>query len=208
MLPNLILHEKVLLLIVNTTNMKTLKLLILSLALTAVTGITKAQLTPSLVFAGNDLIWYGLDFTEARFIGKFDQGFNQNQVSAQEIVSKYIPAWNRLVIEEPRNFDIKSAFRKNNIYYDTKPVDSLNSKINPEGILTYNSYVLMKDKLPSMIKAYPEGDKKTGVALVFIVESFDKSYRKGNYWIVFFDIQSRKILFSDYCSGSPSGFGL
>ncbi|MBL7931607.1 MAG: hypothetical protein JNL60_06890 [Bacteroidia bacterium] len=66
----------------------------------------------------------------------------------------------------------------------------------------------MKDKLPTMVKAYPEGDKKEGLGLVFIVESFDKSYHRGNYWIVFFDIQSRKILFSDYCSGSPSGFGL
>jgi len=104
--------------------------------------------------------------------------------------------------------DLKAAFRKTNIYYDIKPVETLNAKINPEGVFTHNSHMIMKDKLPGMIKAYPEGDKKTGTGLVFIVESFDKSYRKGNFWVVFFDIQSRKILFSDYCSGIPSGFGL
>lgn len=188
--------------------MKSLKQISLALILMVCGIAVQAQQTPAKVFSGSDLVWYGLDFTEARFIGKFEQGFDENRVSGSDLINKYIPSWNKLVLEEPQNFDLKNSFRKTNIYYDIKPVESLNAKINSEGILTYNSYMLMKDKLPGMVKAYPEGEKKEGLGLVFIVESFDKSYRKGNFWIVFFDIQSRKILFSDYCSGTPAGFGL
>lgn len=186
--------------------MKILQLFLLSLLVNST--FINAQLTPASVFTNNTLIWYGLDFTEARFIGKFDQGFDHNAVSANELITKYIPAWNKLILEEPRNFDLRSVFRKSNIYYDIKPVESGNVKIKAEGILSYNSYMLMKDKLANMIKAYPEGEMKEGLGLVFIVESFDKSYHKGSYWVVFFDIKSKAILFTDYCSGPPSGFGL
>jgi hypothetical protein len=188
--------------------MKTLRIFCLTAILLGYQFRAGAQLTPASVFTNNELIWYGLDFTEARFIGTFDEGFNRNHVSANELISTYMPAWNRLVLEEPMNFNLQSTFRKSSVYYDIRPVESLNARIKAEGIVTYNSYVLMKDRLAAMVKAYPEGDKKEGLGLVFIVESFDKSYRKGNYWIVFFDIRSRKILLSDYCSGAPVGFGL
>ena len=133
--------------------MKTLKFLSLTLVLLAYNYTSNAQVTPANVFTSSELVWYGLDFTEARFIGKFEQGFDENQVSASEMIHRYIPAWNKLVLEEPRNFDLKSAFRKNNVYYDIKPVENLNSKINPDGIFTYNNHIIMKDKLAGMIKA-------------------------------------------------------
>lgn len=189
--------------------MKTLKTLLVVISL--IFGITEqghAQLSANSIFTNNELVWYGLDFTGAKFIGKFDEGFDSKPTSATELISWYIPAWNRLVLEEPRNFDLKSTFRKTSIYYDIQPVESLNSKMKPEGLLTYNSHMLLKDKLAGMISAYPEGSRKEGLGLVLIVESFDKSYRKGNYWVVFFDIKTRTILFSDYCSASPTGLGL
>lgn len=189
--------------------MKNLRTLVIITALTvSFSGTCQVQLSANTVFTDNALVWYGLDFTKARFIGKFDEGFDSKPTSANELISGYIPAWNRLVVQEPRNFDLKNTFRKTSIYYDLQPVDSVNSKIKPEGILTYNSYMLHKDQLAAMIAEYPEGSRKDGLGLVFVVESFDKSYRKGNYWVVFFDIKTRKILFSDYCSASPAGFGL
>jgi len=189
--------------------MKTFKTLLITAGLVLPFPETNfAQLSANVIFTNNELVWYGLDFTGAKFIGKFNEGFDSRPTSANELISSYIPAWNRLVLEEPRNFNLKSTFRKTSIYYDIQPIESLNSKIKPEGILTYNSHMLHKDQLAAMVSAYPEGSRKEGLGLVFIVESFDKSYRKGNYWVVFFDIKTHKILFSDYCSSSPAGFGL
>ncbi|PBQ30531.1 hypothetical protein CNR22_01685 [Sphingobacteriaceae bacterium] len=189
--------------------MKTFKMLLLITTLVvSLSQTSHAQLSANAIFTNNELVWYGLDFTGAKFIGKFDDGFDSKPTSANELISYYVPAWNQLVLDEPRNFDLKNTFRKTSIFYEIQPVANLNSKINPEGILTYNSCMLHKDQLGAMVSAYPEGSRKDGLGLVLIVESFDKSYRKGNFWVVFFDIKTHKILFSDYCSGAPSGFGL
>lgn len=160
------------------------------------------------IFCTNNLVWYGLDFSEAKFIGRFDQGYGIRSVNESEIVNKYIPAWNELIVIEPWNFQLKSTFRKTSIYYDLEPVAKRNASIKTEGLFSYNTHFLPKDHLDKMIASYEGGDKNEGLGLVFIVESFDKPNRTANFWIVFFDIKTKSVLLSEYCSGEPVGFGI
>jgi hypothetical protein len=172
------------------------------------TGTCFGQLSSKDIFENHELVWYGLDFSQAKFVGKFDQGFGRNPVNEFEIINKYIPAWNSLVVVEPRNFDLENTFWKKTVYYDLKPVEALNAKIKPEDVYTYNSYTLDKGKLEPLIQSYADGDKKEGLGLVFVVESFNKPMLEASYWIIFFDIRTKKILLSERCAGKPSGFGL
>ena len=160
------------------------------------------------IFTSDEVVWYGLDFSNAKFIGKFNHDLSQIPVSEFELVTKYIPAWNALVIMEPNNFDLKNAFRKKSIYNDLNPVKTRNDRINVEGIKTLNSHLIAKSEIPKMISEYKDGDKHEGLGLTFIVESFDKSNELGSFWVVFFDIKTKLVLFSEHCSGEPLGFGL
>jgi len=49
----------------------------------------------------------------------------------------------------------------------------------------------------------------TGTGIVFIMELFDKTEKKGYGYmhVVFFDIQSKNVLLSTRMSGKASGFG-
>jgi hypothetical protein len=55
---------------------------------------------------------------------------------------------------------------------------------------------------------YTKGNKKEGLGLSFIIESFDKPNARASLWVVFFDIESKKILLSKHCVGKPVGFGI
>jgi hypothetical protein len=167
----------------------------------------KAQLSAKDIFERRDMVWYGLDFSNAKFIGVPVCDFGK-KINEFDLVHKYIPAWNTLVIMQPNAFRLKSTFWKTDIYNDLKPVESMNEKIKPEEIYTLNSHYISKDLLEAKIQAYPQGDKKEGLGLVVVVESFDKPNHLGNYWVVFFDIQTKKILLSEHCSGKPVGFGM
>src|SRR5690349_21636929 len=85
-------------------------------------GILTAQLNSSDIFKEDAIVWYGLDFSRAKFIGKFDQGAGINSINEFELINKYIPAWNELVINQPERFDLKRVFRKNYIYNDLTSV--------------------------------------------------------------------------------------
>ena len=167
-----------------------------------------SQLTTRNIFTSDEMVWYGLDFSEARFIGLFDQISGYDPVSSFELVNKYIPAWNELVLDEPWNFDLKCTFRKKSVFYDICPVESLNRIVKIDSVSKLSTYSLPKDRLDRMIMSYPEGLKKEGLRLVFIVESFNKTVSRASYWMVFFDIKTKKILLSEYCHAAPKGFGV
>lgn len=191
----------------NTMKTKTIKHLILTILMVTF-NLSYSQVNTKDVFTSKELVWYGLDFSNARFIGKFNHDFSSRPVSEYELINKYIPAWNSLVIMEPDNFDLKSAFRKKTVYNDLKPVSRKNEAIKEEGIITLNSYSITKDRISQIVSSYAEGDKQEGLGLTCIVESFDKANGQGNFWIVFFDIKTRQVLFSERCSGAPVGFGI
>lgn len=167
-----------------------------------------AQLKTKEVFNEGDMVWYGLDFSKSKFVGDFESIKGALPINSNELVNKYIPGWNQLIVNEPANFDLKSAFQKKNVIYDMAPVESLNAKIPTQDLITMNSNSISSADLSQMILNYKSGIKTSGLGLVFIVESFDKTKILASLWVVFFDIETKKILLSKHCEGKPAGFGL
>ncbi len=167
-----------------------------------------SQIKTKEIFTSGEMVWYGLDFSNARFIGKFNHDFSHRSISDFELVTKYIPAWNSLIIMEPHNFDLKNTFKKQIVYNDLTAVNARNEAIKQDGILTLNSHFISKSDLNGIIAGYKDGTKTEGLGLTIVVESFDKANRQGNFWIVFFDIKTKLVLLSEHCSGEPVGFGV
>jgi hypothetical protein len=168
----------------------------------------EAQLTRSDIFSKKDMVWYGLDFSLAKFVGKFDQGANIDPANGFELVNKYMPGWNTLVPLEPQNFELGSTFWKTDVYYDLKQVAKNNKEINPADVMSYNKHQVAKEEVERLLSKYSLGDKKSGLGLVFVVESFDKSAELATYWVCFFDIQTKKVLLIEHCGAKPAGIGI
>ncbi len=186
-----------------------MKKIILSLLLiTAATSF--AQFTAKDVFSSKSIVWYGLNFSEARMIGQFDQAMGAGPASASDLKNKWIPGWNALIQTEQKNYKIKEAFQKDDVFYDVTPTDKQNYDINNNELMSFNSYVF-KDaqKTASTIVSKLSGSQKTeGIGVTFIVESFNKSSDEAVIYVTVFDINTKNILILERMVGKPMGIGL
>jgi hypothetical protein len=162
----------------------------------------------SKVASATEIVWFGLDFTKAKFVGQFDQGMGAMPATGGDMRNKWIPQWNALIQNEQQNFDMKKALKVDNFYYDIANMNTLNSKINPDAIMDVNPTKISKSDIEGMVKKYEATDKKDGVGLAFIVENFNKGAQMADVYVTFFDIATKKVLICEKLSGGARGAGM
>ncbi|MBK7667332.1 MAG: hypothetical protein IPJ32_08280 [Sphingobacteriaceae bacterium] len=99
------------------------------------------------MFSATEIVWFGMDFTKAKFVGQFDQGMGAMPATGGDMRNKWIPQWNALIQNEQQNFDIKKALNKESVYYDIATINTLNSKIDPDGCMDVNPGKLKNHQL-------------------------------------------------------------
>jgi len=156
----------------------------------------------SSVFNTHEVTWFGVDFSNAKFIGP--EGFS-NPV---EIVDRFFDSWNNLVVSEQKKYDIKKHFRKRYVEYDLSIVKERNSSVDPDDLVleSYESHELSMEDIRQIISEY--NSNRSGLGLVFIVETFNKPRDLGTMYVTFFDIKTGKVLFTEKLSGKAGGIGL
>lgn len=164
-----------------------------------------AQKQLSDVFEKGDVVWFGLDFSQAKFV----QILNE-QGSETEIVEKWIPAWNNLMVSEPGKYDFAKTFKKEQVVYAIETAARINDQIAPEGLLVSSCPDLEAPEalVADLIKAYDTGSVTEGLGLVFVVTCFNKGTVQGSMYLTFFDIASREVLLCEKMTGRAAGFGI
>ncbi len=182
--------------------MKKVILSFMTIALAA--GSALAQFTTKDVFTKDEIVWYGIDFSKAKLIGQFAEGMGiGGEKKGNELKTKFIPAVNMAVVNSPKKYPLKEAMDKASVYFDIKAVEESNSKIDADGLQSMNPSKLAKEDAEKVVASYSVGDKKEGIAMVMVVENYDKTNKVGTYWVVFFDIKTKSILFSEHVEGKP-----
>ncbi len=171
------------------------------LVLLAIPFATNAQ-SASSVFNTNEVTWFGVDFSNSKFIGP--EGFS----NPFEIVDRFFDSWNNLIVSEQKKYDIKKHFRKRYVEYDLSIVKERNSSVDPDDLVleSYESHELSMEDIRQIISEY--NSNRSGLGLVFIVETFNKPRDLGTMYVTFFDIKSGKVLFAEKLSGKAGGIGL
>ena len=78
-----------------------MKKIILSLLVTASCSVF-SQNTAKDFFTKNEMVWFGINFSEAKMVGQFDQGMGAAPATGSDIKNKWISGWNGIVIAEPK----------------------------------------------------------------------------------------------------------
>lgn len=176
--------------------------------LSVIWGISLKSQDNGKVFSANEIVWFGLDFTKAKFVGQFDQGMGAAPANGTDMKNKYIPAWNSLIVAEQQNFDFKKAFGKESVFYDNENMNTLNSKIDAGSCMVNNPGSIERNTIDAMVKKYAGKDKKDGVGLAFIIENFNKGTQTANIYVTFFDIATKKVLLCEKTEGKAVGVGI
>lgn len=154
------------------------------------------------IFAADEIVWAGIDFSEARLIGS--EGFSD----PYDIHRRFFSAWNNLILSESDKYNIREFYKKKDVINDLSVVNERNEMPDPDELVINESYSFEEGRVEAIVKEYDLKKKEDGVGLVYIVESFDKTGVLATVNVVFFDIQTRKILWKEQYQEKPGGFGL
>jgi hypothetical protein len=143
------------------------------------------------------LAWYGIDFSAAKFILVSEP--------ASDIVNRYLPAINIVVLAEPEKYDIKKYFGAREIEISIDAVTKNNAAIDPSSINANSDQSLDPKNISSIVKKYAKGEPGTG--LVFIAENLNKVTQTGTFYVCLFDTGSGEIIEMKRLSAKAAGFG-
>ena len=153
-------------------------------------------------FKQSGITWYGIDFSRVKMIGP---GFN----NPNDIKMNYFTSWNNLILNESEKFNLYNFLHKTKVDYNLELVTKSNSLVDETKMVTYNSVTtpLEEVDLSNIVAGYDFGDVE-GYGTLLVVESFNKIEQKGTFYIVFFDIKTKKVLVTKQLSGMARGVGL
>jgi hypothetical protein len=150
-----------------------------------------------------EITWLGIDFSKATFTRK---GFD----IPNDVLQLYLNEWNALIISDQKKYDIRVAFRKPVVHFDSSFIKKQN-KLH-KGDTLIRDVVRVKNLLnENLIANYaqqitlPELSK---YALFFMVESFDNTIKKGSVWVNIIVRDTKELVFCDKFTESPSGFNI
>ncbi len=184
-----------------------MKNLLLFAMLTLGVGIFAADKTKSAFAAADKVVWAGLDYSQARFIGPGEFA------NPEGIFPGMLDAWNNLVLQERLRFMEKDLGKT--IVTDIAGIMGVNKSASARQIVNSpgasdtirDSHITM-DAITKSVRAY-KLENKSGVAVVFIVDRLIKLDKKGEgaVYVVAFDIGTREVLSSERITGRATGFG-
>jgi len=138
------------------------------------------------------VFWFGLDFSNAKFVGPFP--------NRDDIKSSYLEAWNSYII----NYNLLFYYKINPFVYDLSVIKKRNKAIIEDDLFSMLDQSLTKDSIQKIINEYNPLIKK-GKGLVLIVEGFNKNLEQASIWFTYFDIQTRRIIYTEKILGIAKG---
>jgi hypothetical protein len=184
------------------------KLFIVLLLGVSVCAIAQKKYSAKDFFAENTIVWYGIDYSKSRFVGSFAQFQDAGTIDGTTLKNKYFPGWNNLVLNERKKYDLARFFKKESVYYDLTPVEKINETTDADKVMQNNDYTLSESEISKMVARYKGGDKNEGIGVVFITESYNRAAESASYYVVIFDVASKKVLITDKFKEKPGGIGI
>ncbi len=149
------------------------------------------------------VVLLGLDFTQCKFIGK--TAFS----NPEGLKNHAIKGWNRFFATEPAKYSLQDALGLKDKYY----YNSINYfiKRNHEQVNTFRNvtdedYELTPEQIAENVKTYTTFEKE-GLAVSFVVESFNKLKSEAHVWVTFISLPDNEIIYMRKMIGKPGGGG-
>lgn len=151
--------------------------------------------------------WLGVDYSQVKLIGEFDQFASWGEQSLAELKNDYFPAWNKVVVNERKKYDIAGALRRDEVFYDIEMIMKHNNDAKLDELEAYNEPNYTPEDIERFVKDYKLKDKE-GIGIVFIAEAYNKAVGMATYHFVAINMETGKVIFQDRIQGEPGGFGL
>jgi hypothetical protein len=153
----------------------------------------------------NQLIWCGVDFSLARFMGTFSVAGNKGKLLPQELKG-YFEIWNNRILNEAEKINYRSLGFAHTAQ-NTQITKKKNDAVDSSRMIIFEYYTLKEQQLDSLIKTYDIPSGQTGLGLTFIVEYLDKVHTQASLYAVFFNLETKQMVFKQKVQTEPVGIG-
>ena len=151
-----------------------------------------------------EITWLGLDFTGAKFIG------DRERLGSESDIRHLIDAINELMVKEADKYNVAAAIQKKKVENAIEVTNEHNAELDVLTMISSegNDHIhLNPSEVEGIIAGY-DFKGKTGIGLIFNVESFNKLIEEGSFWITFVNLGNKEVLFTERLTAPPSGFGM
>ena len=178
--------------------------LIVAVLVTFFSGLSMAQEMQDIFDRNTRVVWLGLDFTGAKFIG------DRERFGSTSDTQHLIEAWNDLMIKEKEKYDVGLAIDKIKVEDAVEVTKDHNASLDVTEIFSSDPkdhFHLKPDDIIAIVADYDFKDL-TGIGVMFNVESFSKTNEESAVWITFINLENKEVFFSERLTGKPGGFGM
>jgi hypothetical protein len=183
------------------------RLFILFLLCLNVAGVI-AQSKADIFSGSSEITWLGIDFSQTKFIGKAAQFKDAGEITNSEFRDKYVPGWNQLFIDEKKKYDVAGAVKRSEVKYAVEVTEKANSSFKgnffSDDLADFKK--LTEQKISDIVKSY-DFQGKTGIGFMFFIDGMSKDKDEASGWVTFVDMNSKKVLLTEYKTGKAGGIG-
>ena len=151
-----------------------------------------------------EITWLGLDFSGAKFIG------DRERLGSESDIRHLIDAINELMINEADKYNVAAAIQRKTVDNEIEVTNEHNAELDVLAMISAEGkdHVHLNRSLVEEIISSYDFKGKSGIGLMFNVESFNKLLEEGSFWITFVNMGSKEVLFTERLTAPPSGFGM
>jgi hypothetical protein len=181
--------------------MKLPKLIALFILISSTTfGQTKSDVFKEEV----PVTWLGLDFSNTKLIG------DREKFGSESDLRHLLDAWNDLIVKEPDKYDIAKAVDRKKVENAIEVTKEHNAEVDVMAMFTddQKDYIhVSSDDVSQIVSGY-DFKGKSGIGLMFVIESFSKLNEEGSMWVTFVNMDSKEVIFTERLVNKPGGFGM
>ena len=151
-----------------------------------------------------EITWLGLDFSGAKFIG------DRERLGSESDIRHLIDAINELMITEADKYNVAAAIQRKTVDNEIDVTNEHNAELDVLAMISADGkdhVHLNRSQVEEIISSY-DFKGKSGIGLMFNVESFNKILEEGSFWITFVNMGSKEVLFTERLTAPPTGFGM
>lgn len=173
----------------------------LILVLTTTFGWSQSENEPT------NITFLGIDYSHIKLIGQMAQFNSSGEVSSNQVIDNYFPAWNQLFINEQKKYDMAKALNQNNVIYDIEFFAKQNKATNPKTLFAENNPNYTEQEIEKFVNSN-KYTAKTKYVAYFIAESYNKGLEVATYRFVVAETKSKKVVANQIYTSKPGGFGI
>lgn len=160
-----------------------------------------AQSAKDVFDSGSPITYLGIDFSNAKCYGE------GTRFDAADITLRI----NDLLRNEYEKYNLGEALKKNSVNTKFDLTEKLNANIKDDNFFTYNESDLNKldeAAIQKIVSKYNLSGYDKGLGIVFIVDNLNKSTVEEVVWVTFFNMNNKKVVFTEKVIAKAAGFGL